>query len=509
MLNKAQVEKELILDMVKLAFSPMDFVMYAYPWDTDSSIQVVELPEPWASKYGIQYGPDKWACELLDRIGEQIQAHKFDGQNAVDPIREAVASGHGIGKSAMVGWIVDFIMSTRPFAQGTITANTSAQLETKTWTQIATWTKKCITAHWFRVTSGRGSMKLVRIGYESDWYCTAQTCREENSEAFAGQHQAISTSFYINDEASAIPASICEVQEGGLTDGEPMQFWFGNPTKNSGKFYDCFHSQRHRWNTTQVDSRDVQITNKTHLNEMVEDYGIDSDIVKVRIRGMFPSMSVKQFISVEDADAGYGKVLRPDQYKFAPKILCIDPAWQGDDDFVIGLRQGLAFKILRVIKKNDNDMIMATLIANLEDEHKADAVFIDAGYGTGIKSGGDTLHRNHWRLVWFGGKSPEKGCLNMRTYIWKQARDWLKAGGAYPANPTMHDDFIGPELIPRADGIMQLESKKDMKARGLPSPGYVDALAISFAYTVNSKYVTRGMRKDMDVAEAWEPTDYI
>ena len=77
--------------------------------------------------------------------------------------------------------------------------------------------------------------------------CRAQTCREENAEAFAGLHAADSTPFYIFDEASAIPDAIAEVAEGGLTDGEPMFFKFGNPTRNSGDFHRCFHGLRHRW----------------------------------------------------------------------------------------------------------------------------------------------------------------------------------------------------------------------------------------------------------------------
>jgi len=114
----------------------------------------------------------------------------------------------------MTGWLVNWIMSTRPHAQGTVTANTGTQLETKTWAQIAKWTKMSVTAHWFSVSMGRGSMKMVHKEHPASWFCTAQTCREENSEAFAGQHAANSTSFYINDEASAIPEKIWEVQEG-------------------------------------------------------------------------------------------------------------------------------------------------------------------------------------------------------------------------------------------------------------------------------------------------------
>ena len=93
-------------------------------------------------------------------------------------------------------------------------------------------------------------------------------------------------------------------------------------------------------------------------------------------------------------DRAFGKELNPNEYSYAPKIITVDPAWEGDDDFVIGMRQGLKFQILKVIPKNDNDVEMANLIASLQDEHQADEVFIDGGYGTGIYSQGKSLGRN-------------------------------------------------------------------------------------------------------------------
>lgn len=499
----------LAVDMGRFFDDPLGFVMYAYPWDSDPSMQMVKLVEPWRSRYECEYGPDVWACEFLDYIGQQVRERNFNGSDAVAAIREGISSGHGIGKSAMAAWLTNWIMSTRPYAQGTVTANTSAQLETKTWAQIAKWTSKCITSHWFHVSTGRGSMKMVHKEHPESWFCTAQTCREENSESFAGQHAPNSTSFYINDEGSAIPDKIYEVEEGGLTDGEPMQFVFGNPTRNSGKFHRIFHgAEGKRWGKRQIDSRTCAITNKQLLQEWVDDYGIDSDFVKVRVRGMFPSQSIKQFISSADADKGFGKTLRPEQYQFAPKILTCDPAWEGDDELTIGLRQGLAYQVLRTMPKNDNDVHVASILANLEDEHQADAVFIDGGYGTGIVSAGKTMKRLHWRLVWFAEASPDPGCLNMRAYMWKQMRDWLKEGGCYPADHVLYNELIAPETVPRLDGKIQLEAKKDMKKRGLPSPNRADGLALSFAYPVSKKHVTRGMNKNLDRGQEWSPFDY-
>lgn len=490
-------------DMGKFYDDPLGFVMYAYPWDTDPSLQVCKLLPPWRDKFHSQYGPDAWACELLDRVGKQVRDNGFDGVNSVRPIREAIASGHGVGKSCVTSWLSNWIMSTRPFSKGVITATTGPQLETKTWAEIAKWTKKSITGHWFEVSTGRGSMKMVHKEHPESWRCDAQTCREENSEAFAGLHAANSTPFYIFDEASGVPDKIKEVSEGGLTDGEPMIFAFGNPTQNTGWFKDCFNGQRHRWNTQQIDSRTVQITNKTTIQEWIDDYGLDSDFVKVRVRGMFPAMSAKQFISTDDVDAALGRFLRKDQYAHAPKILTCDPAWEGDDDLVIGLRQGMMFQVLRVMPKNDNDVDVANMLARYEDDHRADGVIIDIGYGTGIYSVGQTMGRD-WLLANFGGASPDEGCLNLRAYMWREMRDWLKEGGAIPNDQVMYRDLIAPETVPRMDGKIQLEAKKDMKRRKLASPNRADALALSFAFPISHKRrgnlieVSRSSQQDYD-----------
>jgi len=476
------VDLELAKDFARFYADPLGFVMYAFPWDSDASLQVCKLKSKWAKRFRSEYGPDEWACQFLDDLGEMVKERGFDGQAAVDPIRMAVSSGHGVGKSAMTGWLVTWIMCTRPYAQGTVTANTFQQLETKTWAQIKKWMKLCVASHWFEV----GASKITHKEYPEQWFVSAQTCREENSESFAGQHAANSTSFYINDEASAIPDKIFEVQDGGLTDGEPMQFNFGNPTRNTGRFRECWRRMRHRWRTYKVDSRSVQITNKTFLQELIDDYGLDSDIVKVRVLGDFPKASFKQFISEEDIDNAWDKHLQKPQYDFAPVILTCDPAWTGEDELVIAKRQGLRFDVLKVLERNDNDVEVASVLAVLEDEYKADAVFVDGGFGTGIVSAGKAMNRD-WNIVWFSAKSPDPGYLNLRSYMWGQMKAWLKDGGAIPPDETLRQDLAGPETLPRLDGKIQLEAKEQMKKRGIPSPNRADALALSFAMPVAHK----------------------
>ena len=387
--------KKLAADLAGYALDPYGWVLFAFVWGKG------ELE-------GFD-GPDQWQREQLEEIGAKLRAVGASAESATQTegggrggahsegsaadaagviIREAIASGHGIGKSAFVAWLILWAMSTFKDTKGVVTANTETQLKTKTWAELAKWFRLCwFASQVFDLTAT--ALFSVSPGHRKTWRIDMVPWSERNTEAFAGLHNKGKRILLIFDEASAIPDVVWEVSEGALTDEGTQIIWcvFGNPTRNTGRFKDCFTGKRrHRWNTRQIDSRTSVFVNRGQIDEWIGDYGIDSDFVKVRVRGMFPAMSARQFISVADVDAAFGRHLRPDQYGFAPKILTCDPAWEGDDELVMGLRQGLAFKILRTIPKNDNDIQVASIIANLEDSEGADAVFIDAGYGTGIVS---------------------------------------------------------------------------------------------------------------------------
>jgi hypothetical protein len=467
-MSPAEYEQELVELMADLTTDPVGFVEDCYEWGAG------ELTGDGSS------APRQWQLETL----AEIRDHLSNPATRFTPLRLAVASGHGIGKSALIGMVVAWAMATCEDTRIVVTANTEKQLRTKTWPELAKWLRLSMIGHWFSVQG----MSIYSVGRALAWRADATPWSEHNTEAFAGLHNKGKRLVVIYDESSKIADKVWEVTDGALTDEDTEIIWiaFGNPTQSTGRFRECFRKFRHLWKTRQIDSRTVEGTNKEYLDELVKTHGEDSDTVKVRVRGQFPSQSIKQFISSADVDAAAGRHLKPEQYEFAPKILTLDNSWEGDDEGVIGLRQGLYFRILTTFAKNDNDIEVANKLAALEDEHDADAVFIDAGYGTGVLSAGKTMKRK-WRLVWFAGESPDPGYLNLRAYMYGQARDWLKEGAAIPADQVLSDDLTGIETVPRLDGKIQLESKKDMKGRGLPSPGRGDALVLSFAYPVKAK----------------------
>lgn len=465
---------ELIEALGALTHDPLAFVYFAYPWG-----------EPGTPLEDME-GPDEWQIQILKDIGEQLKKGK-DLQTA---IQEAVASGHGIGKSALISWLIHFAISTHENTRGVVTANTEGQLRTKTWPELSKWHNMFIAKDLFTYTAT--AIFSSDKDYEKTWRIDAIPWSKNSPESFAGLHNQGNRILVLFDEASAIDDVIWEVTEGALTDANTEIIWcaFGNPTRNSGRFRECFRKYRKFWNTYQIDSRTVKISNKAKIEEWLEAYGEDSDFFKVRVRGVFPSASDLQFISTEIADKAQKQVYKPGQFEHLPVIIGVDPAWTGSDSLEIVMRQGYYMKSLASIPKNDDDWRMAQLIAQFEDEYKADAVFIDMGYGTGIYSIGKQLGRK-WRLIEFGGKSNDPVYLNMRAYIWGQMKEWLREGGSIPPNDqALYDDIVGPEAIIDKNGCIQLESKKDMKDRGLPSPNKGDALALTFAARVVKKSET-------------------
>ncbi len=464
---------------------PLGFVLAMYPWGE---------PGPLA----LHPGPDAWQCALLTQIGQEVQARGFDGHTAVGPLRHAISSGHGIGKSVEVAFIVDWLMSTRPHAQGTITANTITQLQTKTWAALQRWTKLCKTGHWFELNSDR----MYRKGYKESWFCAPQSSKEENSEAFAGQHAADSTSFYVFDEASAIPEAIYEVAEGGLTDGEPMMFLFGNPTRSQGSFHQAvFGAMRHRWNPLIIDSRTSRFTNKAQIAEWIQDYGEDSDFVRVRVRGLPPAASDLQFIDLTTVTAAQRRAVAA--LSDDPLICGLDLARGGSDECVFRFRRGYDGRSIAAIRipgeQARDSMKMVTIAADVLTRdysgRRVEMLFVDA---TGGSIGGPIADRlrqlGHRNVidVQFGGESPDLQIANMRAYMWSKMRDWLKLG-AIDSTPALEMDLTGPGYHHDKQDRLLLESKEQMKKRGVDSPDDGDALALTFAQPVKAKTTARAV----------------
>ena len=444
-------------------YDPLRFCEVAWPWGLPGNLEKEDIRV--------------WQSEVLDEIAE----HLSNPETRYDVLKIAVSSGHGIGKSAEIGMLGTWAMACYDRPRVLITANTESQLRTKTSPEVSQWVKSSIYGELFDCDT-----LSIRLKENPDQHRIDLTpWSENNTEAFQGLHAKGRLVMVIMDEGSAISKKIWEVVLGALTDDETVLIFvvFGNPTQAVGDFRECFRKNRNEWKTWNIDSRKVEGTNKKALQAIVDRYGEDSDVAKVRVKGQFPSLSDRQMIPEHLIDEAMGKHLRTDQYSFAPTILTCDPAWTGADELVIGLRQGLMFKILEVMARNDNDILVGRKLANYEVQYNADAVFIDLGHGTGIYSYGKTIGRD-WRLIGFGSASSKPGFVNKRAEMYNEGLEWLLAGGALPVDEKLRTDLMSVQTKPRPDGQILLMSKEDMKTEGLPSPDRADAWVLSFAEPV-------------------------
>ena len=484
-------DRELTKDIKMFYDDPLGYIMYIFPWRTDPSIQMVPLVEPYKTRFRSEFGPDKWACEFLDQLGYEIKDRKFNGHRTVLPIRFSTASGHGIGKSAMVAWLILFIMDTRPRSMGVVTANTGDQLRTKTWAEMAKWHHLALSSHFWEYTNSRGNMSLSRKGskeLKQKWRCDALTSRAENAESFQGLHAANSTPFYIFDEASGIEDKIWEARFGGATDGEPMSFDFGNPTRKSGYFYEnCVGKSKHRYIVRQIDSREVYITNKPYIAELEEDWGEQSDLFKVKIRGVFPSIASVQFIS---DDLVLGAMLR---HQVADKndalLIGVDVARFGDNDTVIFPRMGMDAKSwpYRRYNRLDNVQVAEKVIEMIHEfrmEGKnVSGLFIDGG---GLGAGPvDILRRLGYNPidVNFGKTAVDRRYRRWGDQMWGNMRDSLLRL-SLPNSIDLKTQLTQREYNVDDNGQITLESKKMMKERGIDSPDIADALSLTYAQEI-------------------------
>ena len=461
---------ELIEDLASFSSDPLGWVYWAFPWGEPGELEKFD-------------GPEEWQQDILRQLA-------FGLITVQEAILLARTSGHGIGKSALVAWIILWAISTFEDTKGVVTANTENQLKTKTWVEVATWHRRFIARQLFNLTAT--AIFSADPEHERTWRIDMVPWSERNTEAFAGLHNQGKRILVIYDEASAIPDIIWEVTEGALTDRNTQIIWaaFGNPTRNKGRFRECFAGGKfaHRWKSAAIDSRTVRFTDKQQFERWKQDYGEDSDFFRVRVRGVFPRVDSESFIPFDLARLASERT--PSEQR-ANVILGVDVGRFGDDPSVIYPRCGRDAQTLPPEVYFVDTMTLVTKIMDAFHRYRALYIFVDEG-GVG---GGVVDRLRQLRLpvigVDFGAKAQGTALdggvkyANRRAEIWGEMREWLATGSIVNKvrglELTLVDELVGPNYGLNQREEILLESKKDMRRRGVPSPNIADALACTFA----------------------------
>jgi hypothetical protein len=493
---------ELFTWLSEVRDDPLAFTLGAYPWGEPGTVL-----ENFT-------GPDAWSLELMAMIKAGIV-------NWEQAVQIATASGHGIGKSATVAWIILWAFCTFPDTRGVVTANTETQLKTKTWAELGKWFNLCFFArdHFTITATALFSKDPDR---SQTWRIDMIPWSEKNPSAFAGLHNQGKRLLLIFDEASEIHDVIWQTADGALSDRDTQIIWlvFGNPTRNIGRFRDCFEGGKFAelWQHRQIDSRTVAITNKAYITRQIQAYGgEDNDIIRVRWLGQFPLRGLLEFFPAADIDAAMQREL-PYTDRYTPLALGVDVARFGANNSVLFPRKGRDARTIE--RESYNGLSTVELSNRIFDTWlrlRPDGIFIDGG-GVG---GGVVDQCREKRLaiseVQFGGRDDITGIVtdtvgekyaNKRAAMYGAVRAWLKTG-AIPPDPSLKTAMLAIRYsFNKADQI-QLVSKEDLMDE---NPGLIlddlDALALTFGGPLAPSAVAGGEYPHSDlVVSDYDPYD--
>ena len=318
---------------------------------------------------------------------------------------------------------------------------------------------------------------------------------------------------FIVDEASGVAEPIMEAILGTLTGGNNKLLMCGNPTKTSGTFFDAFHGDRGLYMRITVSSRDSSRTNKDNIASLDRKYGKDSNVVRVRVDGEFPNQEDDVFMALSIIEQCASNLHELPENCLSPNIILgVDVARFGDDETVI--YENIKGK-LKLVRNRHGQDLMATvgdivflyrkIIKEYPDyKGRIFANIDDTGLGGGVTDRLREVKREERlnRLVVVPinaaeriesdtkeGKEAAEHYNNITTHMWAVLRDLLEKKQV----EIKDDSETVAQLSTRkyfmaSNGKLELESKKEMKKRGLVSPDRADAMAISVYLGKIKKY---------------------
>ncbi len=457
-MRQAEFDRALAEDMAGFYDDPLGFVRYAFDWGQGDLAG-------WD-------GPDAWQTEFLTNLRDACRSRQPG-----DVIRMAVKSGRGPGKTAVEAWLVLWLMSTRPNFAGFVTANTGDQLDDKTWRELALWHKRAINAHWFTWTATRFYQKDAK----ETWGVDAVKWSENRPDAFGGLHNAGRGQCAILDEGSGIADSIYEVVDATMTDPDSFVFVFANPIHKRGRFYEIFTRFAHRWVTMTVDTRRAKAANQKKIAEDIEDWGEDSDYIRINVKGEFPRQDSDTLIPLPLIEAARDRSIAA-QDRWRP-VWGLDVARFGDDRTALCIRRHKRVERIEAWRGLDT-MQTAGRIKHLWDETAADdrpgEIVVDViGVGGGVV---DRLREMDLPVRGLNvAESPavKSKFHKLRDEMYWKGREWFEGRDVLCAEAEIGAE-LGDVLYGfTSAGQIKVESKQDIKDRLGRSPDVGEAFLLS------------------------------
>lgn len=449
----------------------------------------------------LSFEPDDWQIDV---------AHDLR-----DYARVSVKSGQGVGKTGVEATLLLWFLVCFPYSRIVATAPTKQQLHDVLWSEVDKWMNNSpllpLMVKWTKTY-------VYLRGYEKRWFAVARTAtKPENMQGFHEDNM-----LFIVDEASGVADPIMEAITGTLSGENNKLLLMGNPTKTSGTFYDSHTADRALYRCHTVNSENSRRTNKDNIAAMKRKYGENSNVVRVRVYGEFPEQEddvfipisfLEQSIKTEMSEAtarAFGKYrdgagnLQPIDVSGVERIeIGCDVARFGDDKTCIGYRVNEVVQIYKKYNGKDTTWTTGT-IAKLYKELKQRFQFKgqigvkvdDGGVGGGVVDQLRNLRKSEPAVfgdmvilpVNFGVSIKHRYYADSTTYMMGVVRDLIAPydNFGHPHTPEIvlpdDSDLIGQlscrkcEFLP--NGKQKVESKQDMKDRGLSSPDEGDCILL-------------------------------
>lgn len=415
--------------------------------------------------------PEKWQIEALKAIAEND--------------RIAIRSGHGVGKTAFLAWVIIWWLLTRYPARIACTANTANQLSDVLWGELDKWVRQL--PEGFRKLLELKADYLVFLDDPKQCFAVARTARKEQPEAFQGMHSP--NMLFIVDEASGVDDIIFEVGRGAMSSHGAKTVMTGNPTRTNGYFFNAFHEMRKFWHTMHVPCSASTQCSPKYIEECKEEYGEDSNAFRVRVLGEFPIEGDDIIIPLHLVEAA---VTRQVDMIPSDEVWGVDVARFGDDRSCLAKR--CANHLIEPIKwwQGKDIMQLTGLIVNEWNnaKKKPGAIFVDSiGIGAGVV---DRLREMNYPVRGINvAETPsiQDKFMRMRDELWWEARNWFKGLDVkIPNDGKLISELTLPTFEYTSNGKLKIESKEETKKRTAKSasslgksPDFADAFVLTFA----------------------------
>ena len=448
-----------------------------------------------------------WSSDHVSAIEDIFSVKLTDQQKQLVSLAEnprcrvAISSGTGTGKTSVLTMMTLIYLMLLPDCRVLVTSPSFQQLSRVFYSELIKWHKKMPKQlqDLFYITRERveykGSSKYVQVA-------NLVTASADNRESLQGGH---GESFVIiGDEASGIPDDVFDVLLGTLSTGSGGRFILAsNPVRSSGRFFDLFARDIPGWDKLFFSSLDSPNIDAEWCSEMLQMYGADSDLYRMRVLGRFPRVGSDQFISGDVVNTAIDKNLHPQDYINFHKVCGCDLARFGEDATVFCIRQGPKLLDFKMYKGLDT-MEVAGKLAEYKAVHQPSKIFIDSiGIGAGTFDRCKQLGLPVAEVIVSNRSTEPNTYCNLRSQIWGKMRDWLANGADIPSYSRERDTNLAAQLTSmiyfyNSKMQLQLMSKKDLKRLGNESPDIADSLALTFAdsiFEVKSRLISRPIRQ--------------